>query len=67
MNVKKLGVSDDANTSFAPHIGNMKQVNAGFDAGDAGNTSPGHHRFPRRKSKEEIPQEPLAKRLRAHH
>jgi hypothetical protein len=65
MAVKKLGLCDAGNTSFLPHIGSLKHVKAGFDAGETGSVSPGHHRLPRRKTEDEIPQEPLAARVRS--
>jgi hypothetical protein len=65
MKIKKSGSSDEGNTSFAPHVSNFMHVKAGFDPGETGSVSPGHHRFPRRKSKDEIPQQSLAERLRA--
>jgi hypothetical protein len=60
-------MSDEENTSFTAQ---STSVNAtgGFDPGEqhaSGRASKGQHRFPRRKSEAEIPQESLAERLRA--
>jgi len=67
MNRKTPPVSDEENTSFVPQ--SLANATAGFDAGEQqaqeGEASKGHHRFPRRKSRDEIPQESLAERLRA--
>jgi len=72
MNPKKLDVSDEGNESFVPQSASLAEAKAGFDPGEqaaaaaaATATAVGQHRFPRRKSKEEIPQESLAERLRA--
>ena len=66
-NQKRLEASDEENTSFVPQ--DLTNAKAGFDAGEQqvekGEKSEGHHRFPRRKNKKEIPQELLAERLRA--
>lgn len=68
MNPKRLEVSDEANTSFAPQGPNVTDIKVGFyDDEQKDEASEGHHRFPRRKSKAEIPQESLAERLRAAH
>jgi hypothetical protein len=66
MNQKRLEPSDEGNTSFVPQ--DLTNAKSGFDAGaqqvDKGEAPEGHHRLPR-KSKNEIPQESLAERLRA--
>jgi hypothetical protein len=68
MNRKTPQISDEDNTSF-PQSSSSVDASAGFEVGDhrahGGEAAKGQQRFPRRKSKEEIPQEPLAERLRA--
>jgi hypothetical protein len=66
-NLNRLA-SDEGNTSFAPQSPNLAHAKVGFDAGEGRReVSKGHHRFPRRKSKDEIPEKSLAERLRANH
>ena len=69
MNLKTSQVSDEENTAFVPQSANLTNASAGFDASEQqaekGQPPTRQHRFPRRKSKDEIPQEPLADRLRA--
>jgi hypothetical protein len=69
MNSRRLEVGDEDNTSFALQSSKLTNASVGFDAGEqqaseSSEPSGGHDRFQRRKSKEEIPQQSLAERVR---